>query len=68
MISEQERNKREKIINFARGNVRFDGITLSKEIEEINTKFINGEIEIEEHTTMAIAQMKKEFEIRKSLK
>lgn len=65
MITKEEKQKREKIINFARGNVRYEGIILSKEIEELNQKYINGELSDEEHSALVIAQLKKEFELRK---
>ncbi len=65
MITEQEKNRRKEIINFARGNVRFEGIILSDKVEEINQKYINGEINKEEHTELCIAQMKLEHELKK---
>lgn len=67
MITEQERNRRKEVIDFSRGNVRFEGVILSKEVEAINDNFINGDIDIEEHTDLCIAQMRNEFEIRKNL-
>ena len=65
MITEQEKNRRKDIINFARGNVRFEGIILSDKVEEINQKYINGEIDKAEHTELCIAQMKLEHELKK---
>ena len=48
MITEQEKQKRIQAINFARGSVRLEGVILSKEIEELNKKYINGEYSDEE--------------------
>ncbi|GHT99899.1 hypothetical protein FACS1894154_07930 [Betaproteobacteria bacterium] len=47
-IADQERVKRTAAINFARGSVRFEGIVLPPEIEEINQNFIDGEINIDQ--------------------
>jgi hypothetical protein len=49
MISTQERNARKRAIDFARGSVRFEGIVLCPAIEEINRRFINGELTGDEH-------------------
>ena len=59
-----ESNPKE-IIDFARGNVRYDGIILSEEVEKINQQYINGEIDSEKHTELCIAQMKLEHELKK---
>lgn len=67
MITEQEQKRRKEIIDFSRGNVRFEGVILSKEVEDINQKYINGDIEIEEHTNLCIVQMRQEFESRKNI-
>ena len=64
MITEQEKNRRKEIINFARGNVRFEGVILSDKVEEINQKYINGDIDKVEHTELCIAQMKLEHEVK----
>lgn len=66
MITEQEKQRRKKVIDFARGNVRYEGVILSPEVEILNQKFINGEISNEEHSTLGMAQLKKEFECRKN--
>lgn len=60
MISLEEKQKRENIINFARGNVRYEGVVLSNEIESINQRYINGEIDKIEHSKLCVVQMKKE--------
>ena len=65
MITEQEKNRRKEIINFARGNVRYEGIILSDAVEKLNQRYINGELSDEEHTELCITQMKLEHELRK---
>lgn len=60
MITQEEKQRRQELINFAIGNVRFEGVVLSKEIEKINQKYINGEIAKLEHSQLCIQQMKKE--------
>ena len=64
MITQEEKNRRQKVIDFARGNVRYEGVILSEEVEAINQRYINGEIDIEEHTELCIAQMKLEHEVK----
>jgi hypothetical protein len=48
-ISEPERASRKAAIDYARGSVRLEGFVLSEEIEEINRRFIEGEISGDEH-------------------
>lgn len=60
MITEQEKQRRKKVIDFARGNVRYEGVILSPEIEILNQKYINGEISNEEHSKLCIQQIKQE--------
>ncbi|MES2538616.1 MAG: antitoxin VbhA family protein [Pseudomonadota bacterium] len=48
-ISDEERVRRKKAIDFARGSVRHEGVVLSPEVEEINRRFIDGELTIDEH-------------------
>lgn len=60
MITQEEKQRREEIINFSRGNVRHEGVILSEEIELINQQFINGLINKSEHSIQCIIQMKKE--------
>lgn len=48
-ITEQERKRRKAAIDFARGSVRYEGIILPPEVEEINRQFINGEITGKQH-------------------
>lgn len=48
-ISEQERARRKASIDNARGSVRFEGFILSPEVEQINRRFIDGELTRQEH-------------------
>ncbi|AJW46249.1 hypothetical protein TK49_06800 [Ralstonia mannitolilytica] len=48
-IDEHERARRKAAIDFARGSVRFEGFVLSPEVEEINRRFIDGELTGDEH-------------------
>lgn len=48
-ISEQERAWRKASIDNARGSVRFEGFILPPEVEEINRRFIDGELTRDEH-------------------
>jgi hypothetical protein len=48
-IDEQERTRRQADIDYARRSVRLEGFILSPEIEEINRRFINGELTGDEH-------------------
>lgn len=57
-ISEEERARRKAAIDFARGSVRFEGVVLSPEVEEINRRFIDGEITGDEHIEAIKAAVK----------
>lgn len=48
-ISEEERARRKASIDNARGSVRFEGFTLSPEVEQINRQFIDGGLTRQEH-------------------
>ena len=48
-ISAQERTARQKEIDFARASVELEGFTLSPEVEEINQRYIDGELSGDEH-------------------
>ncbi len=65
MITQEEKNRRQKAIDFARGNVRYEGIILSDAVEKLNQRYINGEIDKAEHTELCIAQMRLEHESKK---
>lgn len=48
-ISEGERTQRKAAVDYARGSVRLEGFVLNDAVEEINRRFIDGELTIEEH-------------------
>ena len=54
-ISEAERARREREVSFARGSVRYEGGILSDEIERLNARYINGEIDSDELTAAILA-------------
>jgi hypothetical protein len=49
VISAEERAKRQRAVDFARGSVRFEGFILSPEVEELNRRFVEGELTSDEH-------------------
>lgn len=54
-ISDAERARREREVNFARGSVRYEGGILSEEIEQLNTRYVAGEIDSDELTAAILA-------------
>lgn len=54
-ISEARRARRICYVNFARGNVRYEGGVLSDEIEQLNARYIAGEIDSDELTAAILA-------------
>ena len=48
-ISAEERTKRQRAVDFARGSVRFEGFILGPEVEELNRRFVEGELTSDEH-------------------
>lgn len=50
MITVEERQRRKKAIDFARGNVRLEGCVLDAEIEWLNAEFIAGRLTSLEHS------------------
>jgi hypothetical protein len=54
-ISEAERARRLSEVNFARGSVRYEGGILSDEIEQLNARYIAGEIGSDELTAAILA-------------
>jgi len=50
LISEQEKARRKEAIDYARGSVMLEGVVLSDEIEELNQRYINGELTSKEHS------------------
>lgn len=55
LITAAERARRIEAINFARGSVALEGGKLSAEVERLNARFIEGEIDSAEHTAAIIA-------------
>jgi hypothetical protein len=53
-ISEEEKKRREKIINFARANVGLEGFVPSPSAEADALRFINGEIEMDEFVALGL--------------
>ena len=54
-ISEAEQARREREVSFAQGSVRYEGGILSDEIERLNARYINGEIDSDELTAAILA-------------
>ena len=48
-ISDEERARRKAAVDNARGSVRFEGFVLPPEVEDINRRFIDGELTGAEH-------------------
>ena len=47
-ISVEERDRRQRAIDLARGSLRFEGLIPSPEAEQINQRFVAGELTMEE--------------------
>jgi hypothetical protein len=56
-ISDVKRTRRKREIDFARGSVRYEGGILSDEVEQLNTRYIDGEIDGDELTTAILASV-----------
>ena len=56
-ISNAERGRRKREIDFARGSVRYEGGILSGEVERLNAHYIDGEIDGDELTTAILASV-----------
>ncbi|GHH25377.1 hypothetical protein GCM10008023_38700 [Sphingomonas glacialis] len=54
-ISATERARRHREVDFARGNVRHEGGILSEEIEQLNARYIAGEIDSDALTGAILA-------------
>ena len=65
LISMEESAKRKYDVDFARGSVRFEGIVLTPEIEEINQQYIYGHITSQEYITLSFAASEREFGVPK---
>jgi hypothetical protein len=48
-IDDTERTRRKAAIDYARNSVRLEGFVLSADVEEINRRFIAGELTGDEH-------------------
>jgi len=44
LISDEEKAKRKKTVDFAEGSSRLEGVILPPEIKALNQQYINGEI------------------------
>ncbi len=44
-ISEEERARRKKAIDYARGSVRLEGFVLDEQAEALFARYVNGEID-----------------------
>jgi hypothetical protein len=49
-ITEAERARRKEAIDFARGSVRLEGFHLGPDVEELNRRYIAGEMSSDEHS------------------
>jgi hypothetical protein len=49
-ISVDERARRKAAIDYGRGSVRLEGFVVSDHAEELNRRYINGEISSAEHS------------------
>jgi hypothetical protein len=58
-ISDAERAKRKAAVDYARGSVRLEGFVLSEFAEDLNRRYINGEITRAEKTAAVLAKYKK---------
>jgi hypothetical protein len=54
-ISKAERARRVAEINFARGSVRYEGGILADDIEQLNARYIAGEIDSDQLTAAILA-------------
>ncbi|WP_010188169.1 antitoxin VbhA family protein [Sphingomonas sp. PAMC 26605] len=48
-LGAEEQTLRLEAVNFARGSVRFEGFTLSPEVEAINDRYVSGELDSDQH-------------------
>jgi len=60
-ISATERARRSREVDFARGNVRHEGGVLTDEIEQLNARYIAGEIDSDELTGAILASQTVQF-------
>jgi hypothetical protein len=60
-ISATERVRRRREVDFARGNVRHEGGTLSDDIEQLNARYITREIDSDALTGAILASQTVQF-------
>ncbi len=60
-ISPEERYRRSEVIRRARNNVRLEGIILDDDEEQLNRRYINGEISSDELSLLGMAHIKAKF-------
>ena len=51
----EEQARRQASVNYGRGSVRLEGFVLSPEIEDLNRRYIEGELSSEELTSAILA-------------
>ncbi len=49
-ISDDERHRRQKAVDYARGSVRLEGFIISPDIEALNQRYVDGELTSDELT------------------
>ena len=49
-ISDDERRRRQKAVDYARGSVRLEGFVLDDDINALNQRYVDGELTSEELT------------------
>ncbi len=52
LISENEQAERQQRVDFAKGNIQLEGLTLDAETEKIVQKYIIGEITADEQMSL----------------
>jgi len=57
-ISQDERIRRKAAVDYARGSVRLEGFVLPPALEELNRRYIDGEIGSKELTAAILAHYK----------
>jgi ferric-dicitrate binding protein FerR (iron transport regulator) len=56
-LTEEERARRKAAIDYARGSVRLEGFVLNDAAEELNRRYIDGEITSAEHSAAIRANL-----------
>ena len=54
-IDAAERARRKASIDYARGSMRLEGFVLSAEVEALNQRYIDGDIDSAEHSATVLA-------------